>query len=157
MPISVPPKRLARAFGAPLAPLIVVIESEPETRSELQQLLSTRGLRTGELDLEATSPVQDEHLAAAAIIAAYELGPSADGIRTVTGLDLALLVARRAARAVPILVTSGDYGRRAIRACSPHRIPVFFKPLVSAHVVSWLRNASAVAQAMDAVGGRNAA
>ncbi len=157
MPVSMPAKHPGRAVGVSLAPLVVVIESDPEPRAEMRRLLGEWGLRVGELDLDATMPVQDEHLAAAAIVAAYDLGPSADGTRSVSGLDLALLIARRALRIVPTLVICGDYGRVAIPACSAHRIPVFFKPLVPAHLLKWLRSVSAVAQALAQASGRNAA
>jgi hypothetical protein len=156
MPASVPTRPPDRAAGTGLAPLIVLIESDQHSRTEVGELLTEWKLRVSEADLESLAPVQDAHLAAAAIVATYELSAVAGGSQPLTGLDLALLIARRAARTIPTLVLSGDYGRRAIPACCAHHFPVFFKPLVPAHLWGWLRSISLVA--MPGMGsGRNAA
>jgi hypothetical protein len=92
-------------------------------------------------------PVRDEHAAAAAIIADYELGAGVDRSPPFNGLDIALLIRRRAARSIPILITSDNFGRHAIPACSPHRIPVMFKPMAAECLRGWLVAASLLTDA----------
>jgi hypothetical protein len=147
MPASPPARPSDRAAGATLAPLVVLVERDPGDRAQVRGLLDEWGLRVSEPDLGIAVPVQDEHRLAAGIIATYGLGVPADGTSFLTGLDLALLITRRAGRSIPTLILSGDYGRDAIRACSPHRIPVFFKPVVPTHLWAWLRSASLVQEA----------
>jgi hypothetical protein len=134
----------------------VLIESDRGSRTGLRELLVEWKLRVSEVDLENPAPVQDGQLTAAAIVAAYELATPTDWTPSFAGLDIALLIARRAARTIPALVLSDDYGRKAIQACSPHRFPVLFKPLVATHLWAWLRSISLVA-APGADSGRNAA
>ncbi len=102
------------------------------------QLLTEWDLRVIEADLDSAMPVRDEHVAAAAIITDFELGAGLDRPPPVNGLDIALLIARRAARPIPILVTSDNFGRHAIPACCPHRIPVMFKPVATDYLRGWL-------------------
>jgi len=83
-------------------------------------------------------PARDEHGAAAAIITDFELGAEYDRPPPFNGLDIALLITRRAGRSIPILVTSDNFGRHAIPACSPHRIPVMFKPVAADFLRGWL-------------------
>jgi CheY-like chemotaxis protein len=132
--------------GAPA--MVVVIESDAELRSEINQLLSEWGLRVIEADLDSAMPVRDEHTEAAAIIADFELGATLDRPQPFTGLDVALLIARRAARRIPTLVTSANFGRQAIPACSPHRFPVMFKPVPMEHMRGWLVAASLLADSL---------
>lgn len=125
--------------GRALAPLIILIESDPALRAEMRQWLGEWGLRVVEADLDSAVPARDEHIEAAAIIADYELGASAERRPPFTGLDIALLIARRAARRVPTLVTSDNFGRNAIPACCPHRFPVMFKPVSPERLRAWLQ------------------
>ena len=120
------------------AATIVVIESDPSTRSALNQMLNEWGLRVIEADVDSAMPVRDEHTEAAAIIADFELGATPERLQPFTGLDIALLIARRAARQIPTLVTSDSFGRLAIPACSPHRFPVMFKPVSEEYLRGWL-------------------
>lgn len=131
-----PPLAAAAARAAP--PLVVLIESDPSMRAAMVQLLGDWNLRVIEADLDSAMPVRDEHLAAAAIITDFELGAGLDRPPPFNGLDIALLIARRAARAIPILVTSENFGRHAIPACRPHRIPVMFKPVSADYLRGWL-------------------
>jgi len=124
------------------AAIVVVIESNAQMRSAMNQLLSEWGLRVIEADLNSAMPVRDEHTEAAAIIADFELGATPDRLQPFTGLDIALLIARRAARRIPTLVTSDNFGRLAIPACSPHRFPVMFKPVTAEYLRGWLVAAS---------------
>jgi DNA-binding NtrC family response regulator len=126
----------AAAATAPAT--VVLIESNPQIRSTINQLLNDWGLRVMEANLDSSMPVRDEHAGAAAIIADFELGAGLDRPPPFNGLDIALLIRRRAARNVPILVTSDNYGRHAIPACSPHRIPVIFKPVAAEFLRGWL-------------------
>ena len=132
------------------APLIILIESDPALRAEMRQWLGEWGLRVVEADLDSAVPARDEHTEAAAIIADYELGAGAERRPTFTGLDIALLIARRAARKVPTLVTSDNLGRNAISACCPHRFPVMFKPLLPEHLRAWLQPVLRVVRASEA-------
>jgi hypothetical protein len=126
------------ATAATAAASVVVIESNSQIRSALTQMLGDWGLLAMEADLDSSMPVRDEHAGAAAIIADFELGAGLDRPPPFNGLDIALLIRRRAARNVPILVTSDNYGRHAIPACSPHRIPVIFKPVAAEFLRGWL-------------------
>jgi len=129
---------LPAAAAKVLAPLVVLIESDARIRSAMTQLLTDWNLRVIEADLDSAMPVRDEHLAAAAIITDFELGAGLDRPPPFNGLDIALLIARRAARNIPILVTSENFGRHAIPACSPHHIPVMFKPVAGDYLRGWL-------------------
>src|SRR5271165_3753084 len=124
------------------AGMVVLIESNAQLRACIHEILTEWGLRVAEADLDSAMPVRDEHTAAAAIIADYELGAGVDRSPPFNGLDIALLIRRRAARSVPILVTSDNFGRHAIPACSPHRIPVMFKPVAADYLRGWLVLAS---------------
>jgi len=119
-------------------PTVVIIESDIPTRLAMNGLLATWGLRVLEADPDSAMPVRDEHTDAAAIIADFELGATPERLQPFTGLDIALLIARRAARQIPTLVTSDSFGRLAIPACSPHRFPVMFKPVSEEYLRGWL-------------------
>lgn len=119
-------------------PTVVVIESDLPTRLALNQLLTGWGLRVLEADPDSAMPVRDEHTDAAAIVADFELGATSDRLLPFTGLDIALLIARRSARQIPTLITSDNFGRLAIPACSPHRFPVMFKPVAAEYLRGWL-------------------
>jgi hypothetical protein len=136
--IATTPRVPPAAGPAATAASVVLIESNAEIRSALTQLLDDWGLRVMEANLDSSMPVRDEHAGAAAIIADFELGAGLDRPPPFNGLDIALLIRRRAARNVPILVTSDNYGRHAIPACSPHRIPVIFKPVAAEFLRGWL-------------------
>jgi hypothetical protein len=136
------PAFTAAADGKAKAPLVVLIESDPAVRAAMHRLLRGWGLRVVETDLDSAMPARDEHTEAAAIIADYELGASADRRQPFTGLDVALLIARRAGHGIPTLVTSDDFGRNAIPACSPHRFPVMFKPVAPEDLRAWLHSVS---------------
>ncbi len=135
MPRHGPPGVLARTTP----PVVVLIESDRRIRATLSELLNDWGLRVIEADPDSATPVRDEHAAAAAIITDFELGADADRSPPFNGLDIALAIARRVRTcAIPILVTSDNFGRHAIPACSPHRIPVIFKPVAAEYLRGWL-------------------
>jgi DNA-binding NtrC family response regulator len=146
---SRPPGEVRSPLARETAPLIILIESDAAQRAEMRKWLGNWGLRVVEADLESAMPARDEHIEAAAIIADYELGASTERAPALTGLDIALLIARRAARRVPTLVTSDNFGRNAIPACSQHRFPVMFKPVSAEHLRSWLQPVLLLADAPE--------
>lgn len=121
-----------------LSPAVVVIESNPQIRGDTRQLLEGWGLRVLEPDLASAMPIHDELGHCAAVIADFELEEIPERTLPYTGLDLALLVARRAGRRLPTLVISSSFGRQAIPACSPHHFPVLFRPVQPDMLRSWL-------------------
>jgi hypothetical protein len=84
-------------------------------------------------------PIRDEVAAADAVIADYEFAEGPGRPSAFSGLDLALQVARRVGRRLPTLVVSRNFGRKAIPACSPHQIPVLFRPVHPDLLRNWLR------------------
>lgn len=152
--VTVNQPAIAKAMADAAPPLVVLIESDVDIRGDIHHLLTDWGLRVIEADLESALPVRDEHMEAAAIIADYELGGTPERPQPFTGLDVALLIARRAVRRIPTLVISDNFGRQAIPACSPHRFPVMFKPISAEHLHGWLISASLP---IDRTGGHPAA
>ena len=116
----------------------MLIESDPAALAELRGHLESWGLVVREPDLQSVVPIRDGLTDAAAIIADFELDGSAALGSPYTGLALALRIAHIAARRIPTLMISGRFGRGAIPACSPHRIPVLFRPVPISQIRGWL-------------------
>jgi DNA-binding NtrC family response regulator len=141
-----PPPRPHRAGTGRAS--VVLIESDPELSFGLRQLLVHWELDALIFDLGSSLTIQDEHARADAIIADFELGVPFDRPLQLTGLDIALRISRQARRAIPTLITSSDFGRTAIRACSPHHLVVLFKPLAPDDLYRWLKKASILKKAV---------
>jgi len=127
----------ATEIDNPPRPLVVLIESDPAQRAELARLLRTCGLDVVEPELGAAFSIPRACEGASAIITDFELGMPDHHATHLTGLDIALNIARRARRRIPTLVTSSRFGRRAIPACKPHGFVVLFKPLDPGELSWW--------------------
>ena len=117
---------------------VIVLEDDPVLQAELVAWIGGWGWRALALDPTLGLPQSGDHLYAAAVVADFDLGLAIPGMPTRTGLDIALGIARRMGKSVPTVILSGSYGRRELAACSPHQIPVLFKPVQPHELHHWL-------------------
>ena len=117
---------------------VIVLEDDPILRAELVGWIGGWGWRALPLDPTLGLPQSGDHLYAAAVVADFDLGLAVAGMPARTGLDIALSIARRMGKTVPTVILSGSYGRLELAACSPHQIPVLFKPVQPNELHHWL-------------------